>query len=149
MVDIKDSLKGFIGKGSRSDYRAGILALGDGRLTTAVACFSRALEKDPDYVEAMSGMGRALVKEGKFEESLAWFDRGLAIKPDCVECLFNRGVALVYLGDVEEALATFNRVLEIDPRQSDAWDNKALCYKILGEQTNAEKCLEVSQKLRK
>jgi len=149
MVDIKDSLKGFIGKGSRSDYKAGIQALLDSKLTTAQECFTRALEKDPKYVEAMSGIGRTLLKQGKFEESITWFDRALAIKADCTECLFNRGVALVYLGRVEEALAMFNRVLEIDPRQGDAWDNKALCYKILGEQTNAEKCLEISQKLQK
>jgi tetratricopeptide (TPR) repeat protein len=149
MVDIKDSLKGFIGKGSRSDYRAGIQALLDSKLTTALECFERALEKDPNYVEAMSGIGRVLIKQGRFEESIAWFDRALAIKADSTEGLFNRGVALVYLGKIEEALVMFNHVLEINPRQGDAWDNKALCYKIMGQQTNAEKCLEISLKLQK
>lgn len=47
----------------------------------AVPALRRAVELDPDYFEAWSFLGEALVEQGKTEDAIACFERSLAIRP--------------------------------------------------------------------
>lgn len=59
----------------------GYVALRGGDLPVAEQTFERALETDPNHVEALSGAGVVHVHMGQFAEAEAYFKRGLAAQP--------------------------------------------------------------------
>lgn len=86
-----------------------------GREPEALESFARALELNPDLLDARLKLANALARARRFGESLEHYDRVLAAKPDHVEARVQRATALINLQRGEEALAEFRRALEQDP----------------------------------
>jgi tetratricopeptide (TPR) repeat protein len=90
------------------------------------------LEIKPDFYQAWSNLGYALVSLGEYEAATASYDRALEIKP-FYEAWEDRGINLVNLGEYEAAISSFDRALEIKPDSHEAWDNRGLSLYNLGE----------------
>ncbi|MEO8113311.1 MAG: tetratricopeptide repeat protein, partial [Phenylobacterium sp.] len=89
------------------------------RTPEALEAFDRALESQPDEVDALNGRGLALVQLGRAQEALASYDQAVAIQPDHGLAQINRALVLTGLGRSEEAIAAYElglRLVPGDPR---------------------------------
>lgn len=90
-------------------YRAG------NRLDEAVASYRRALEIQPDFVPALTGLGKVFFDAGRFAESESCLGRAREITPDDPSIHDTLGFVLMYQLKLSEAIACFSRALELDP----------------------------------
>ncbi len=110
------------------------------RIPEAVACYRRALELKPDYVEAHRNLGLALKALGKLEEAAACYRRALELKPDYVEAHYDLGIALKDQGKLDEAVVCYRRALELKPGFADAHNNLGSALKDQGKLDEALAC---------
>ena len=84
-------------------------------MSSAVACYRRALELKPDYAEAHNNLGIALQAQGQLDAAVACCRRALELKPDYAEAHNNLGAALQAQGQLEKASACYRRALQLKP----------------------------------
>lgn len=88
--------------------------LGNYRL--AFTCFFLALDRKPDFYEALFNCACVMYYNG---DNINWvikdFTGVLRIKPDFFEALHNRGYAYLYKDDYDSAIADFTEALSIRP----------------------------------
>ena len=80
-----------------------------------MACFEKALQINPDHVEAHHMLGRALAGRRQVDEAMAHYRKALEIKPSYAEAHYDLGVALAGRGQVDDAMAHYQKALEIKP----------------------------------
>jgi tetratricopeptide (TPR) repeat protein len=56
--------------------------LQEGKVSDAIGQYERALQIKPDYAEAHSNLGDALVRLGKLTEAIAQYQQALKLRPD-------------------------------------------------------------------
>ena len=99
-------------------------ALADqGRFDEALVQYGKALEIDPEFIEAEKNLAVALADVGRGDEALAHFRKVLEIHPDFVEARDNLGRLLAGRGQFDEAVVQFRKALEIDPDYAEAHDD--------------------------
>jgi WD40 repeat protein/tetratricopeptide (TPR) repeat protein len=92
-----------------------------GQLDKALALFDKALEVNPEDVDALGDKARILNRLGKYAEAVAYWERVLKINPGDAQSWCHKGTNLVNLGDFEGAIVSFDRALEINPEFSMPW----------------------------
>ena len=97
----------------------------------ALDLLDKALEINPEHVDALYNKGWALVGLEKQEEAIVWFDRVLALNPNYIHALNMKGNALLGLDKPEEAIVWYDKALEVDPKYSYAQKNKILAQQNL------------------
>jgi tetratricopeptide (TPR) repeat protein len=95
-----------------------VLKLED-RLPEAEACFRAALQRDPDYVEALIGLGQVEAQQGNPAPALSHLETAIEIEPHRAEGHFSLGRLLEALGRTDEALAEYFRALECEPNNAE------------------------------
>jgi superkiller protein 3 len=107
-------------------YNLGVVYTFLKQVDEAIAHFQKAIELNPDYVEAWYNMGQIfLFKTKDFSRALNCFERATAIRSDYIGAHHQRGVAYELVGDREKAIACWEKTLELDPRNTLAKDNIA------------------------
>jgi len=91
----------------------GVLMLEE-RFDDAEACFRSALKCDPDYVQALIGLGEAEAQRGDRGNALKRFETAIEIDPYRPHAHFCKGRLLETLGQTDQALAEYFRALEFD-----------------------------------
>jgi tetratricopeptide (TPR) repeat protein len=91
----------------------GVLML-EGRFDDAEACFRSALKHDPNYVQALIGLGEAEAERGDRESALKRFETAIEIDPYRSHAHFCKGRLLDAMGQPDQALAEYFRALEFD-----------------------------------
>ncbi len=87
-----------------------------GRLEEAADCFRRAIGRNPDFVPALTGLGRSLILLDRFEEALEPLLRALETEPERIDDTpYLIGKALHALGRLEEALPYYEMAIRDDP----------------------------------
>ncbi|KAH9763261.1 protein CTR9-like [Citrus sinensis] len=100
-----------------------------GQLGKARQAFQRALQLDPENVEALvalavmdlqanEGLGQVQLKLGDFRSALTNFEKVLEIYPDNCETLKALGHIYVQLGQIEKAQELLRKAAKIDPRDA-------------------------------
>ncbi|WP_135605447.1 tetratricopeptide repeat protein [Methanococcoides sp. NM1] len=134
----------------------------------ALEYFDKALEINPDYVDAWNNKGLTLNKLNEFENASESFDKALDINPDDADLWNNKGNTIKNLANYnsdytrtvttyakmqvinqyKESITYFDKALEIEPNHADAWNNKGLTLDKLNEFENAsesfDKALEIN-----
>ena len=87
---------------------------------TAIVCYNRALEADPDYAEAYFLRGFANLMLGKCKDAIADFDQAIVRKDRYADAHFFRGAAKSALDEHEGAGEDRNRAIELNPALKDA-----------------------------
>jgi 4-amino-4-deoxy-L-arabinose transferase-like glycosyltransferase len=106
----------------RLDYRTemlnslGVSAGEVGRLSESLAWHQKAVERDPDYVDAWNNIGICLIRMQRPAEAVAAFDEALRRTPDLAEAWNNRGYALELLSNLPEAERSLRRAVALFPR---------------------------------
>jgi serine/threonine protein kinase/tetratricopeptide (TPR) repeat protein len=96
-------------------------------LERAISLFERALEIDPNYAEAIAGLGSAYNLKGQFlsieglnAKAITLLRRALAINPSLAETKVRLGMALLSEGTVDEAIGVLKEVVADQPDNAQA-----------------------------
>ncbi len=108
---------------SKKFYQAGLQAQqkGDGRL--AEIYYNRALEENPDHLEAMINLSALFVQQERYPEAEEILVDILAIDATNSKALVNMGVVNLYSGDENQAAARFRAALAANPTEENALVN--------------------------
>jgi arylsulfatase A-like enzyme/Tfp pilus assembly protein PilF len=103
------------------------IALSDsGRPTDAVRAFTRALELDPDFAEAVQNLGIVRLRVDDAAGARDLFRRALAMDDKLPRAWNGLGVALAQLKEERAAIEAWNRAVALDPALYDALFNLGL-----------------------
>jgi len=89
---------------TKEDYfEQAVNAFGDDNLDESIAMYQKALELDPNYQDALHGLGMALHNRGRFDEAIAAARRLVDIDPE--DILAHTSLSMFYQaqGKIEEA----------------------------------------------
>jgi len=96
-------------------FNMGKVLVDVGKINEGISHFNKALELNPDYVEAHNNLGSAFLKERKYNKAIKHFAEAIRIKPSLHYPYANMGVALVKIGRVNEGISYLNKALKIKP----------------------------------
>jgi serine/threonine protein kinase len=115
----------------------------------AVAAFDRALEIQPDLVDAWNGKGTALLKSNRYAEAIAAFDKAIALDSQSFVAWSSKGKALASQEDYPEASQAFRTALQIQPESFETLNNYGLTLLLLERYEEAlpiyERALKIKQ----
>jgi tetratricopeptide (TPR) repeat protein len=118
-------------------YNEGLNASNSGNYDQAIQFYDRALEIDPNYIDALDGKGYVLDNLARYDEAITYCDKVLAIDPNNIDALINKGVALNGLARYDEAITYYDKALTIDPNDVAALSNKGNSLNNLGRYDQA------------
>ena len=103
-------------------YWAGAYYLRIHRLEKALEMMDRALEKTPDFADALNAKGVILTRKGNVEEALTFCREALRLHPQ--DAGFRMNIALIYYlqNKRAEAIREYERALELDPSQEGVFE---------------------------
>jgi hypothetical protein len=78
-----------------------------GRLAEAVACYRRALERNPSLAEFWKNLGNALTRQAELEEARSCYEYALKLNPAYTECRTDLATTLLQLGDYQQGWVEF------------------------------------------
>jgi len=91
------------------------IAVQTGNPQKAVDLFARAIELDPNNVEAYCNSAMALRQLNQLDAALAHLEKAIALKGDFAEAYLNRGLILSELKQWDAALASYRQVIALEP----------------------------------
>jgi tetratricopeptide (TPR) repeat protein len=68
----------------------------------ALEAYDKAIELDPNYVQAYNNKGAALVGLGRYREALEAYDKAIELDPNNVQAYVNKGKVLINLKREDE-----------------------------------------------
>ena len=99
-------------------FNLGLAYTQRGLTDRAEQAYRKALEIDPDLIEAWVNLGGVLNLKWDFEGSLKANREALERQDDLVLAHYNTGQACLYLGDAEGLVRSSRRVVELDPHHA-------------------------------
>jgi len=104
--------------GCATAYRAGELAMQEGRYEDATARFREALADRPDRPDALFGLGLARYRMGSFDAAVASLGRAVLVAPDRADVRLYLALGYLALGgqDLAAAQLAVLRELDVHPR---------------------------------
>ncbi len=97
--------------------------------------FQKALQIQPDFVNAHFNLGNALQGQGKIEAAIDHYQQALRIKPDYAQAHYSLGMTLQRQGKIEAAVRHYQRALDSNEKFPQALNSLAW---ILATHPNAE-----------
>lgn len=101
-------------------HRLGLVCEAEQSWAAAEQAYRKSLELEPDYVDAMIGLGRLRTRMGQPELALVALDEAVDLDPSRPDAQVDRGKALEAIGRRDESLAAYYRALDIAPDTPDA-----------------------------
>lgn len=103
------------------DYQAmGEVQYKKGNREKAVSYFNKALEKDPDNIEAYSGRGMSYFALGDFSKAIEDFDKVRRAEPYRSEAYSALGSAYASYEKYDQAVIVLKKALELNPSNVEA-----------------------------
>lgn len=99
----------------------------------APSAYQRALDQDPDHVDAHVNLGRLLQESGKYAEASSHYTRALKVEPENVLAAFNLGTLLEDMGRIHDAIEAYSMA----PSFADSHYNLSRLYELIGQHTKA------------
>jgi len=104
------------------------LLLGDGcfydkKYSEAIEKYQKALEIDPDYVDAYCNLGNVLDEQKKYFEAITEYKKALAINPNAASAYCNWGVTLSKQLQYSNAIKKYIKAIQIDSDCVEAYYN--------------------------
>ncbi|TAM74900.1 tetratricopeptide repeat protein [bacterium] len=94
-----------------------------GPVMAEVQRYRTQLERNPNDVEALMGLGKLELQAGMYAKAEEGFARAARLQPSNAEALYGEGTAAQALGQRDRAITAYKRVLDAapsDPRAKDA-----------------------------
>jgi tetratricopeptide (TPR) repeat protein len=96
-------------------FRAGVDAMQQNRLADAEECFTRVIDRAPDFAEGWNKRATVRYMRQDFKGSVADCQQTLARNPHHFGASSGQGLCHMSLGEFREAAVCFRRALEIHP----------------------------------
>ena len=103
----------------------------------AIAAYAKAIEADPDRLDARINLGLMLHQTGQHEKAEQVYRAALEHCGEAALLLYTLAVLLEDLGRKPEAMAAYQAALRTDPEMADAHFNLALLYEQTGKPQDA------------
>ena len=110
-------------------YQLGRYYHGQTRYDLALAAYRQALSLQPQYVDALTGMGVVHAMLGQYDDALRVLRAAASLDPDSVTAQNNLGYIYWLLNEREDALQAYRAALKLDPTNARARDNLRLAMK--------------------
>lgn len=111
-----------------SNNKLGLVFLSKNMLDEAISEFRRALEIEPELVEAHNNLGRTYLKLKSYEKAIDVFSTGIEYNPEYADIHNNLGYAYLKTGSYAEAIAELQRAIEFNSDYVVAMFNLCLVY---------------------
>src|SRR5262249_28078225 len=115
----------------------GVLRCQQGRALQGIDLVERAIDMQPDYVDAINNLGNIHLQSGDPVEAAAAYQRALELRPDHPEALRNLGLALRKLKRHGEASEMLERAVRQWPEKVENYYALANAYKDMGRPDDA------------
>lgn len=106
---------------ARQYYNDAHEAQDQGDVERAKQYYSKAIELDPEYCDAMDNLGLLLRGEGNVVGAVTWYEKSIAIEPSNRVAHQNLAVAYRILGKLEEAKQEYQRLVQLDPNEPEGY----------------------------
>ncbi|MCJ7459236.1 MAG: tetratricopeptide repeat-containing serine protease family protein [candidate division Zixibacteria bacterium] len=123
-------------------YYTGLRFLLSGEYKEALPYLEKAVEKDPNYVNAYSYIGYCNLSFGRYQEAIEACKQAIRIKPDDFDSHYNLGMAFYALGRYQEAIEAFKEAIRIKPDDAEPYGNLGVAYVNLGRYQEAIEALK-------
>jgi tetratricopeptide (TPR) repeat protein len=110
-------------------YQLGRYYHGQTRYELALEAYRQALSLQPQYVDALTGMGVAHAMLGQYDDALRVLKAAASIDPFSVTAQNNLGYIYWLLNERDEAMRAYRQALKLDPMNARARDNMRLAMK--------------------
>ena len=97
-----------------------------GKHAEAIEAYDEAIRMDPEFAQAWSDKGSALVELNRSEEAIEAYNKALEIDPQDAMTWYHKGLALASQGEYDESIKAFDKALEIDPQLESAREVKSI-----------------------
>ena len=137
----------------RIHYEKGQISLKEGQLEDAIILFSKAIESDTTYIEALYAKGNVLSRLGRAEEAaevllkyewasatnddLKLDQQILELNPDSPEAHYNLARAYEGTGEWQKAMHYYHEAVLLDPSFQEAYNNMGILYFQAGQDERA------------
>jgi tetratricopeptide (TPR) repeat protein/WD40 repeat protein len=113
---------------ARQHYRRGKAEQARGDLELAIAAYTEALRRDPDYAEACRARGKASRAAGDLSGAVRDFTRLIRLRPGDAEAYRERGAAHAAGRAYRRAVRDLSEAIRLDPGSADAYAERAGVY---------------------
>ena len=112
----------------------GVVAYQTGRLESALADISGAIEMDGNVAKYHANLGAVFLGLGRHDEAVAALERSIGLDPKAAEAHNTLGLALTAMGQLEGAVASYRAAADFEPGFAEALGNLAVALHNQGEQ---------------
>ena len=113
----------------------------------AIEQYGKAIELNPNFVEAYNNRGIAYGNKGDFDRAIQDFNKSIELDSQLVEVYNNRGIAYDSKGDFDRAIQDFNKSIELNPNYAKAYYNRSTVGLVLGEWEKARADLTTAKNM--
>lgn len=99
----------------------------------AIRCFDKALNLNPNYVEAWVRKGVTLLDIGEDYDAQVCLNKAVKLSPKSFKARYNRGKCLLKLKYYDEAILDFQQAISIKPKHAASHEYLAQGFRAIGE----------------
>lgn len=114
----------------------------------AIRCFDKALNLNPNYVEAWVRKGVTLLDIGEDYDAQVCLNKAVKLSPKSFKARYNRGKCLLKLKYYDEAILDFQQVVSIKPKHAASHEYLAEGFRAIGEDELAQRHQDIADALR-
>lgn len=114
----------------------------------AIRCFDKALNLNPNYVEAWVRKGVTLLDIGEDYDALVCLNKAVKLSPKSFKARYNRGKCLLRLKYYDEAILDFQQAVSIKPKHVASHEYLAQGFRAIGEDELAQRHQDIADALR-
>ena len=114
----------------------------------AIRCFDKALNLNPNYVEAWVRKGVTLLDIGEDYDAQVCLNKAVKLSPKSFKARYNRGKCLLKLKYYDEAILDFQQAISIKPKHAASNEYLAEGFRAIGEDELAQQHQDIADALR-
>jgi serine/threonine-protein kinase len=128
-------------------FRRGNELIQEGDLEAAAVEYQKALEMDPQYVDALTNLGVVYYNLEQLDAAAEQYSKAIEIAPNDADIRSNLAAAYVQMNQLDRALEEYLKAVELNPELAEAYFGLGVVYTQLGETDNGIEAFERFQEL--
>jgi Tfp pilus assembly protein PilF len=104
-----------------------------GQYRTAMRYYKKALEVQPEFANALRGVGRIYLVKNQGRLALKYLRRAVKSAPRSPETYYDLGEAYLLMGQIDEARYAYDNVIDLAPPESELSDKARERLNVLGD----------------
>ena len=109
-------------------FRIGNRAHDEKDYDKAISDYSKAIELNPNFVEAYSNRGVAFAYKKDYDKAILDYSKAIELNPEYAKAYSNRGNAFAYKKDYDKAISDYNKAIELNPEDAEAYNNRGNAF---------------------